>query len=376
MKKNKFIFAIIILVMSISVYIYYSKKSNTEISFAINHHKDRTTYTTSDEYSLFNVANTKRHFFTSIMKDETMLGKVLQVDKKDGETKQIYDTKFKGGGVRNITANDQYVIWLDNNGVDYLNELVIYDIKKEKVIKTYKDSEKRNINAAFIKNQTIYWIEEDNTKIVNQEPSNNESDTMKLGTYSATIIGYDIVTGNQKKIDTIQTVHYPNESLCFSENKMWYIDNRKYDDKAIIKNLDLKSGKLETYKTQFQFIGHLKPVDDEIVAFFEYTIHNSPEGLLLLNTESNKIKLLDANEDDTGAGYDGKGLIFSQNKTYKISSFNKRKFNDEIQMKNEEDLLVVTNGPLYGLEFVTKQKNSIHPNQIVDWHVENLNWKE
>lgn len=380
-KKKNPIF--ILCLAAVIIYLFISSiHTNKHVEFKVNgkHKHHQNSYSVDEAYSLHPYAITKKSIYTLAFLGDKHLMNVYHIDKVSGKTKIIYKSPFKDqneyAGPHNIMANDSYAAWLDNNGYDYLNNVIVYDIKKEQIIRKYKDDEEHNINYAAIHGDTIYWLEQDNTQIKDEISTGEDKDTMILGNYRAQIVAYDIKKGTKKKIDTIETVNYPNEELYFSEGKLWYIDNRKYEQTALIKTYDLETNKIKTYDLNIPFLGHLKPVDDNNVAFFKYTIDAAPMGLYLFNTSTNNMKEINQKETDIRAAYDGRGLIISQHMSYHISGFNKIKYNKDIQTTHNDHFLFPFTGPMYNLNFVTStdgEKN--HMNSIVEIDKKSLIWK-
>lgn len=202
-----------------------------------------------------------------------------------------------------------------------------------------------------------------------------DKDTMTVGNYSGEIKSYNIVRGKYHTIDTVKTINYPNNELTVTKDKLWYIDNRDFEDTALIKTYDFNTKEILVYDLKEQFLGHLKPVDNNSVAFFKYTIHAAPVGMYLYNTSSRRISVINMQETDNRSAYDGEGHIISGTMSYEINKHGEIRFSDTIQRKFDDNFYFSSVGPFSTLSFTTSVGETTNFNTIIEFNEDSLNWE-
>lgn len=381
MKKLVVLFLVMFCVVLISwVYVSNMKSEQAttqEQAIEVKKATDFVKYSLKGAGSFFSIVNNPMEFYSLIsISEESPSRGVFSIDKRSRLKNSIYTTKHgENGQIISLAGNEKYLVWLDQNTDDYLNTMIVYDIAQKKILATIESSEKKFFDAFLFNEDTIYWIESDTTKVQMGTGTGEDKDTMTLGNYSGEIRSYNIVRDRHHTIDTIETVNYPNNELTVSRDKLWYIDNRDFEETALIKTYDFNTKEIVAYDLKEQFLGHLKPVDNNSVAFFKYTIHAAPVGMYLYNTSSRKISVINDKETDNRSAYDGEGRIISGTMSYKISKDGEIRVSDTIQRKYNDNFYFSSVGPFSTLSFTTSTGAARPFNTIIEFKESSLNWK-
>lgn len=380
-KLTIIILGILFLVSVILLWIYKPDISKEEINHpkkAIDVQKNNSfvKYNLKEEGSFFSIVNNKDVLYTLIGISEVPAKDVFSIDKSSRLKNSIYTTKHgENGQIISLGGNEKYLVWLDQN-IDYLCTMIVYDIAQKKILATIEGNKKKYFDSFLLNEDTVYWIESDVTKQQTETGTGEDKDTMILGNYTGKIQSYHIGSGKQQMIDTIQTVNYPNNELTVSKDKLWYIDNRAFTENALIKNYDFDTNKIAAYDLKEQFLGHLKPIDNDRVAFFKYTIHSAPIGMYLYNTNSREITVVNAQENDHRASYDRAGRIISSHISYDIDEEGKVKFSDTLQREFNDNFYFSSVGPISSLSITTSSEGTTDFNSIVEFNPDALKWTD
>lgn len=382
MMKKRVIFSLILLFLLAGSLLWIYKLDNNkqeqeQEAMEVKKNKDSTQYTLKDQGSLYSFVNNKDILYTLIDTGEEEAEPstdVFALDKNSRLKSSIYTTKNGyEGEISALGGNENYLVWLDGKYNSYLYTMVVYDITQKKVLTTIESTDKKYFDDFILLGHNIYWIESDPTKQPEEEITGEDKDTMIIGNHAGKIKSYNIVSGKFQTIDTIKTVNYPNEILTVSKDKLWYIDNRDFEETALIKTYDIVTKEIAAYDLKEQFLGHLKPINNHSVAFFKYSIHETPVGLYLYDTSSNNITLINAKETDNRAAYDGKGRIISNMMTYEINTEGEMKFSDAIQQTFYDNFYFSCVGPISSLSFTTS--NGVDFSSIIEFNEESLEWR-
>ncbi|EUJ23326.1 hypothetical protein PGRAN_09146 [Listeria grandensis FSL F6-0971] len=381
MKKLVILFLVIFFAVSISwIYISNTKSERAakqEGAIEIQKVNDFVKYSLKEKGSFFSIVNNPTELYSLIsISEESPSRDVFAIDKSSRLKNSIYTTKHgEDGQIISLAGNEKYLVWLDQNTNDYLNTMTVYDITQKKILATIESSEKNYFDAFLFNEDTIYWIESDTTKLQMDTGTGEDKDTMTVGNYSGEIKSYNIVRGKYHTIDTVKTINYPNNELTVTKDKLWYIDNRDFEDTALIKTYDFNTKEILVYDLKEQFLGHLKPVDNNSVAFFKYTIHAAPVGMYLYNTSSRRISVINMQETDNRSAYDGEGHIISGTMSYEINKHGEIRFSDTIQRKFDDNFYFSSVGPFSTLSFTTSVGETTNFNTIIEFNEDSLNWE-
>ncbi|MBC1888874.1 hypothetical protein HCA63_11040 [Listeria booriae] len=384
-KRKKHIVITVTSIVALSIvlvigYLYTIKNDNVkEKKFEVNIKKSKNfaSYEMSKKGSFYSAVNNKDSIYTLISNGEDSPSrKVFEMNKKSGSITPIYTSKYRlgEGELISLAGNEDYLVWLDQNSTDYLSTLVVYDLKKKKIINQFKNSNEKYFDSFILRKDTVYWIEDDTTKNQEEVGTGEDKDTMIIGNYMGTIKSYNLLSGKQSIIDTITTVNYPNNELGLSENKLWYIDNRKYEENALIKTYDINSRKIDQYDLGEQFLGHIKPTSDKQTAFFKYTIHAPPKGLYLFNVDSKRVDLINEDEGDTKAAYSLNGEIITNTTSYKIDLNGDIYWNKSIQQELPDNFFVSSANPISSMTVITRKNDESLFNTMLIWDESAIKW--
>ncbi|MBC2238732.1 hypothetical protein [Listeria innocua] len=332
-------------------------------------------YSLEEEGYFYSFVNNQDVLYALIDEKEELLSTdVFALDKNNRLKSSIYKTKNgEDGEISVLGGNEDYLVWLDGSYTSHLYTMVVYNIAQKRVVTTIESTDENYFDTFILQGDTIYWIEEDTTKKTEEEITGEDKDTMIIGNHMGEIKSYNIVSRNYQTIDMIKTVNHPNEVLTVSEDKLWYIDNREFEETALIKTYDFTTKEIAAYDLKEQFLGHLKPVNNHSVAFFKYSIHEGPKGLYLYNTNSRKITVINAQETDYFAIYNGKGKIISTEMTYEINQEEEIKFSDTLQQAFYKDFYLSSVGPFASLSFTTSI--GVEFDSIVEFNENSLKWR-
>lgn len=144
---------------------------------------------------------------------------------------------------------------------------------------------------------------------------------------------------------------------------MWYRDIRR--GSGYLKVYDLRNGNYEIHDLGVEY-SNLKPVGDNLMAYFR------GQELYLYDTKLQKSALLRENDNGVRANYDGKGVIISEQFSYKIASLDDVKYDNTIESEYPDNHRFSSDERIQSLLFVTNVGE--HEEVILmDW--DGLQWQ-
>ncbi|MBC1796929.1 hypothetical protein HCA55_09320 [Listeria booriae] len=382
-KRKKRIIMAVTSIVALSIvlatgYLYtINNVQDKKLEVSIDRSEEFVSYNMSKKGSLYSAVINKDNIYTLISTGEDSPSReVFEMNKKSGSITSIYTSMYRPeeGELISLAGNEDYLVWLDQNSTNYLSTLVVYDVKKKKIINKFRNSDEKYFDSFILREDTVYWVEDDTTKNQEEVGTGEDKDTMIMGNYTGTIKSYNLVSGKQRVIDTITTVNYPNNELGLSENKLWYIDNRKYEENALIKTYDINDKTIEQYDLGEPFLGHIKPTSDKQAVFFKYTIHAPPKGLYLFNTDSKKVDLINKDEGDTKAAYNLNGEIITNTASYKIDLNGDIYWNKSIQQELPDNFFVSSANPISSMTVITRKNDESLFNTMLIWNESAIKW--
>ncbi|MBC6315940.1 hypothetical protein [Listeria grandensis] len=293
MKKIVVAAIVVLLVMGAGVTIDKIVKNSKIIRVQVKAEKDRTRYIGEDGISFYSMVDTRDKIYTLVDTegdtDAYRIAKeVYAIDKKTGEMEIVPGSskmKFGMDGIESTFGNEVYLGWVEADA-DYATRTVIYDIEQGKIMKKWKGSDAHSFFDFHVMGHRVYWLESSG----------------KTGL----VMSYDLKTAEEEQLDEVGA---EGTVLAFSEHKMWYRDIRR--GSGHLKRYDLRSGNYEIYDLGVDY-SDLKPVGDNLVAY------SKGNGLYLYDTKLQKSVLLNGADNGIKANYDGKGLIVTEQMSYKI----------------------------------------------------------
>ncbi|EUJ47371.1 hypothetical protein [Paenilisteria rocourtiae] len=352
-KKVKGIIAIAacLLIAGAGFVIYKTVKDNNVTRVQVVKEKDRTRFIGEDGVSFYSTVDTRDKIYTLIDAegdtDSYNIAKaVYAIDKKSGEIEIVPGTekrKFGMGGISETFGNEAYLGWVESDA-DYETRTMVYDIEQEKVVKKWHGDDWNSYFDFHVIGHRLYRLE-----------SHGKVDRIK---------SYDLKTGEEQQIDEIGA---KGTVLAFSEHKMWYRDTRQ--GKGHLKGYDLRNGNYEIHNLGVAY-SNLKPINEHLLAYFK---DGTTEGLYLYDTQLKKSVLL--NEKDAGikASYDGKGLLISDQLSYKIDSLERIQYDNTIESEYPDNHRFSTAERIPSLLFITDVGEH---EEIVLMNQDVLRWSE
>ncbi|WP_430536186.1 hypothetical protein [Listeria rocourtiae] len=321
----------VLLIVGAGFAVHKIVQANNVMRVQVVNEKDRTRFIGEDGVGFYSMVDTPDTIYTLVNTegdtDSYNIAKaVYAIDKKTGKMDMVPGTskmKFGMDGIDSTFGNENYLGWVEADA-DYVTRTVIYDIAQEKVVKKWEGDDWNSYFDFHVKGHTVYWME-----------SRGKVDR---------IMSYDLKTGKEAQIDEVGA---EGTVLAFSEHKMWYRDIRR--GRGHLKGYDLRSENYEIYDLGAGY-SELKPVNDNLVAYFK---DNAVDGLFLYDTNLQKSVLLNKNDTGIKANYDGKGLLISDQLSYKIESLDRIQYDNTIESEYPDNHLFSTAERISSLLFIT-----------------------
>ncbi|EUJ24067.1 hypothetical protein PGRAN_05051 [Listeria grandensis FSL F6-0971] len=330
MKKIVVAAIVVLLVMGAGVTIDKIVKNSKIMRVQVKMEKDRTRYIGEDGISFYSMVDTRDKIYTLVDTegdtDAYRIAKeVYAIDKKTGEMEKVPGSsklKFGMDGIESTFGNEDYLGWVEADA-DSATRTVIYDIEQEKIMKKWEGSDTLSLSSPTVVGHQFYWL----------ESRDKEPGLIKF---------YDLKTGEEGQIDEVGA---EGTILAFSEHKMWYQDIRR--GSGHLKSYDLRNGNYEIHDLGVDY-NDLKPVGDDLVGYFK------DGGLYLYDTKLQKSVLLRENDNGIKANYDGKGIIISDQLSYKIESLNEVQYDNTIESEYPDNYRFSSDERVQSLLFVTR----------------------
>ncbi|AQY49942.1 hypothetical protein PWEIH_06521 [Listeria weihenstephanensis FSL R9-0317] len=349
-KKTKRVVTVMMILLAIGAGFAISKivKANKELSVEVKTEGDRTRYIGANGMSFYSMVDTPNAIYTLIdTEGDTDAYKIAKavyaIDKQTGKMEIVPGSrKMKYGydGIDSTFGNEHYLGWVEAD-TDYTTRTVIYDIEQEKILKKWNGSDAYSFSDFHVIGHRVYWLESSG----------------KTGL----VMSYDLKTAEEEQLDEVGA---EGTVLAFSEHKMWYRDIRR--GSGHLKSYDLRSGNYEIHDLGVDY-SDLKPVGDNLVAY------SKENGLYLYDTKLQKTMLLNGKDNGIKANYDGKGLIVTDQMSYKIERLDGIRYSNTIGSEYPDNHLFSTAERIQSLLFITKVGEH---EEIIRMNQDALRWSE
>ncbi|WP_181676445.1 hypothetical protein [Listeria rustica] len=346
MKNRKIVVALMVVLLTVGVGFAIDKINSKDMR--VVKENDRTQYIGEDGMSFYSMVDTPDKIYTLIDTegdtDTYRIAKaVYAIDKQTGKMEVVPESKkmkFGMDGIDSTFGNEDYLGWVEADA-DGATRTVIYDIKQEKILKKWNSSDAHSFFDFHVIGHRGYWLESSG----------------KTGL----VMSYDLKTVEEEQLDELGA---EGTVLAFSEHKMWYQDIRR--GSGHLKSYDLRSGNYEIYDLGVDY-SDLKPVGDNLVAY------SKDNGLYLYDTKLQKSALLNGEDNGIKANYDGKGLIVTDQMSYKIERLDGIRYSNTIESEYQDNHLFSTAERIQSLLFITKVGEH---EEIIRMNQDALRWSE
>lgn len=328
MRSRKIVVALMVVLLAVGAGFVIDKINSKDMRVRLVKENDRTRYIGEDGVSFYSMVDTPDKIYTLIDTegdtDTYRIAKaVYAIDKKTGKMEMVPGSskmKFGMDGIDSTFGNEDYLGWVEAD-TDYATRTVIYDIEQGKIVKKWTGDDVHSFSDFHVIGHRVYWLESSGKKGI--------------------IKSYDLKTADEEQIDEVGA---EGTVLAFSEHKMWYRDIRR--GSGHLKVYDLRNGNYEIHDLGVEYSG-LKPVGDNLVAYFR------GQALYLYDTKLQKSALLRENDNGVRANYDGKGIIISEQLSYKIASLDDVKYDNTIELEYPDNHRFSSDERIQSLLFVT-----------------------
>lgn len=346
--KKKRVVAVIVVLLVLGAAFAINKvvKANKELRVQVVNEKDRTRFIGEDGVGFYSMVDTRDTIYTLVNTegdtDSYNIAKaVYGIDKKTGKVEIVPGSskmKFGMDGIDSTFGNEYYLGWLEADA-DGATRTVIYDIEQEKILKKWNGSDARSFFDFHVIGHRVYWL----------------ASSGKTGL----VMSYDLKTGEEEQLDEVGA---EGTVLVFSEHKMWYRDIRR--GSGHLKCYDLRSGNYEIHDLGVDY-SDLKPVGDNLVAY------SQDNRLYLYGTKLQKSVLLNGEDNGIKANYDGKGLIVTDQMSYKIERLDGIQYSNTIESEYPDNHRFSTAERIQSLLFIA---NVGEHEEIIWMHQDALRW--